>query len=50
MMIPNMPAADVSLSPPTCIRRPDLSPSIRMQIACAAVVARLSGHWGVMTE
>jgi hypothetical protein len=50
MIIPTMQAAERSLNPPKFIRRPDLSPVIRIQIACAAVVAKLSGQWGVITE
>ena len=49
MMIPPMQAAEGSLQSPKFVRRPDLSPSIRIQIACAAVVAKLSGQWGVIT-
>jgi len=48
MHIPTLPAAEMNNSP-KFVRRPDLSPVIRLQIACAAVVAQLSRHWGVIT-
>jgi hypothetical protein len=45
-----MQATDRSPKPPKFVRRPDLSPAIRIQMACAAVVAQLSKQWGVITE
>lgn len=50
MIIPTMQTTDRQLKPPKFIRRADLSPAIRIQIACAAVVAKMSGQWGVITE
>jgi hypothetical protein len=50
-MIDPTPYAPKNSSPsPKFLRRPDLSPSIRIQIACAAVVAKLSGQWGAITR
>jgi hypothetical protein len=50
MIVPTKLITDTSASSPKFLRRPDLSPAIRIQIACAAVVAQLSGQWGGMTQ
>jgi hypothetical protein len=47
MMIPKHLSSNSS---PKFLRRSDLSPSIRLQIACTAVVAQLSGQWGTITQ
>ncbi len=49
MIIPNMQASEFRIDPKKFVRRSDLSPEIRLQIACAAVVAHASRQWGVVT-
>ncbi len=50
MIIPNMNASEFRTGPKKFVRRSDLSSEIRRQIACAAIVAKASGQWGVITE
>ncbi|MCP4287951.1 MAG: hypothetical protein GY792_26530 [Gammaproteobacteria bacterium] len=50
MIIPNMNASEFRTGPKKFVRRSDLSSEIRIQIACAAIVAKASGQWGVITE
>ena len=50
MISPTQPTTESSSPSPKFLRRPDLSPSIRLQIACAAIVAQLSGQWGAITR